>query len=321
MATSSYAADFLPAVVYQGEKHDQAFNEQVFMMADQFKKEHGIAYLEARSANDAQPLQALRAVARRGANFIVAVAYTYAPTIAQAAKEFPQAKFVLVDAAANGSAPNLKSIMFREQEVAFLAGMAAALKSKTNTIGYIGGTAVPPIMAFGCGYAQGARHINSKIKIIQNMVANTSAGFLDPARGAEITRTQFDRGADVVFGAAHLTTLGILRQAKDSKKLAIGVDSNMNGLFPGTVLTSAMKMAGNIVYSEWTAALRGAPWHAGITTVGLEENVLGLAIDKHNRAVFDPALERRINQARTDIISGKIKVVDYRENNRCPVKY
>ncbi|MBV8048590.1 MAG: BMP family ABC transporter substrate-binding protein [Paludibacterium sp.] len=320
-AQGTSSKSFVPAIVYQGDRHDQGFNEQAFSGAEQFKKEYGISYIEAQASNDAQQLQALRSAARRGATFVVAVTNTFAPWIAQVAKEFPRVKFVLTDATAKGRAANLKSIMFREQEVAFLAGMAAAFKSKSNTIGYIGGNAIPPILAWGCGYAQGARYAKPQIKIIQNMVANTSVGFSDPARGAEIARSQFDRGVDVVFTAANLTNFGVLRQVKDSGKLGIGVDSNQNGLFPGAVLTSAIKKVGNLVYDEWKAAKNEAPWQSGVTTAGLKENVLDLAIDQHNRAVFDQDLERRVMQARADIVAGKIKVIDYRTDNRCPVKY
>ncbi|MBV8046864.1 MAG: BMP family ABC transporter substrate-binding protein [Paludibacterium sp.] len=315
-----FARDFKPALVIQGLKHDQSFNEQALVGAERFKKEFGVPYLEAQAMNDAQNLQALRSVSRRGATIVVAVGNTHAPWIARVAKEFPKVRYVLIDATAKGSAPNLRSILFREQEAAFLAGIAATLKSQSGKIGFIGGQEIPPVMAWGCGYIQGARYAKNSVQVIQNMVANTAVGFRDPARGAEIARSQFDRGVDVVFAAANLTTTGVLRQAYDSKKLAIGVDSNQNGLFPGYVLTSLLKRVDGVIYDVWKAEMMHEPWVAGVATFGLKENALDLAIDKHNSVVFDLPLQKRIQQAREKIIAGTIKVVDYRENYACPVK-
>jgi len=142
---------------------------------------------------------------------------------------------------------------------------------------------------------------------------------LDPARGPELARSQFDRGVDVVFTAANLTSLGVLQQAKQSGKLAIGVDSNQNGLYPGTILTSMLKRVDNAVYGALLAAKDGT-WTPGVKSLGLKEGGVDWALDEHNRALITPEMEDRINTARDDIIAGKIKVVEYRTDNTCPMK-
>lgn len=315
-ALAASAGPFLPAVVAQGSRHDQSFNEMAYAGADRFSRQTGTRYLELQVMNDAQRVQALRALARRGATLIVSVGFAFAPAVETVAREFPAVRFTIVDTVARGA--NVQSIVFREQEGAFLVGMAAALKSRTHRIGFIGGMEVPIIQAFGCGFAQGARHVDAGVGLVRNWVGSTPQAFSDPGRGAELARSQFDRGVDVVFSAAAGTTLGILQQARASGKLAIGVDSNQNGLFPGTILTSMVKRVDHAVYRALLAG-RDGRWHAGVSSLGLREDGVGWALDRHNRALVTPAMERRIEAARAAIATGRLKVVDYRRALRCPV--
>jgi basic membrane protein A len=315
LTMSSAAAEFLPALVTRGSRHDKGFTEMAFNGAERFRKDYGQRYLNVETTTDAQQEQALRAMARRGADMVIAVG-AFAPAVRTVARDFPRVRFVLIDAQAEGA--NVESIAFREQEGSFLVGMAAAMKSRSRSIGFIGGMGLPMIHAFGCGYVQGARHVDAGIKVVQNMVWDTAVGFRDPARGAELARSQFDRGVDVVFPAAHLTTLGVLRQAKDSGKFAIGVDDNQNPLYPGTMLTSMVKRVDNAVYAAMKAGRDGS-WRPGVRTLGLKEGGVDWALDRYNRALITPAMETRINTARRDIIAGRLKVVDYRTHNRCPL--
>jgi basic membrane protein A len=313
MATSAWA--FQPGMVTIGTKHDRGFIELAYGGADRFKKEFGISYREVQVDKDAQHIQALRAMARR-VDMVIAVGSPLVPAIKTVAREFPKKQFVLIDSVAVG--PNIQSIQFREQEGSFLVGMAAAMKSKTHTVGFIGGIGIPLTRTFGCGFAQGARFIDPQVKYIQNMAGTTNVALFDPARGAELARSQFDRGVDVVFSAALLTSLGVLQQAEKSGKLAIGVDSNQNYLHPGSILTSMLKRVDNAVYGAMQAGKDGS-WTPGVKSLGLKEGGVDWALDNYNRSLISPEMEQRINAARNAIINGSLSVVDYRETRHCPV--
>src|SRR5260370_27041739 len=116
------------------------------------------------------------------------------------------------------------------------------------------------VRRMGDGYQAGAGWAVSSIRVVRNLTGTTPAAFTDPARGAELARTQFDRGADVVFAAAGITGFGALQAAKDAGKLAIGMDSNQNPLFPGTILTSLLKRVDYAVHDAF-AATRAGTWH------------------------------------------------------------
>jgi basic membrane protein A len=225
-------------------------------------------------------------------------------------------RFVIIDSIAKGN--NVNSVMFKEQEGSYLVGVAAAMASKSKKVGFVGGMDIPLIRAFACGYSQGVKAENGKIEVLQNMVGTTSAAWNDPAKGGELARAQFDRGVDVVFAVAGGSGMGTLQQAKEKGRLAIGVDSNQNYLHPGTMLTSMVKHVDNAIYDSFMQVKNGT-WKPGVTYKGLAENGVDWVVDKDNRSLVTPAMEKRVNAAKTDIINGKIKVVDYRAGSSCPI--
>lgn len=309
MAGPAGAQEFVPAVVFDmGGKFDKSFNEAAYSGAERFKKETGVAYRDFEVTNEAQREQALRNMARRGAHIVVGIGFAQATGIEKVAKEFPALKFAIIDAVVN--LPNVQSIVFKEHEGSFLVGMAAAMASKTGKVGFVGGMDIPLIRRFALGYEEGAKHVNPRIEIFQNMTGTTPAAWNDPTRGGELARSQFDRGADVIYAAAGGTGLGVLQAAKDKGKFAIGVDSNQNHLHPGSILTSMIKRVDLAVYNAMKTAKEGT-WKPGIQNLGLAEDGVGYAIDDHNRRLITADMQRRIDAAKADIIAGKIKVSDY----------
>jgi basic membrane protein A len=310
LAALAAAQEFSPAVVFDmGGKFDKSFNEAAYAGAERFKKETGIAYREFEVTNEAQREQALRNMARRGSQVVVGIGFAQASGVEKVAREFPSTKFAIIDAVVE--LPNVQSIVFKEHEGSFLVGMAAALASKTGKVGFVGGMDIPLIRKFALGYEEGARYVNPKVEIFQNMTGTTPAAWNDPTRGGELARSQFDRGADVVYAAAGATGLGVLQAAKDKGRLAIGVDSNQNHLHPGTVLTSMVKRVDLAVYEAFKTA-RDGTWKPGVRVLGVAEGGVGWALDQHNRRLITPEMERRLNQARADIVAGKIKVTEYK---------
>lgn len=299
---------FVPAVVYDmGGKFDKSFNESAYNGAERFKKETGIAYREFEITNPAQREQALQQLARRGATVIVGVGFAQGPAIEKVSKEFPNVKFVLIDSVVQG--PNVQSVVFKEHEGSYLVGMAAAMASKTGKVGFVGGMDIPLIRKFAKGYEEGVKAVTANAEVFVNMTGDTPAAWRDPAKGAELARSQMNRGADVIYAAAGGTGLGVYQAAKDAGKLAIGVDSNQNYLHPGTMLTSMVKRVDVAVYDAFKSAQSGT-WQAGVKTLGLKEGGVDFALDEHNRRLITADMERRLNQAKADIISGKIKVTD-----------
>jgi basic membrane protein A len=188
--------------------------------------------------------------------------------------------------------------------------MAAALASKTGKVGFVGGMDIPLIRNFAHGYEQGVKHVNPDAEVFVNMTGTTPAAWNDPAKGAELAQSQFDRGADVVYAAAGGTGLGVLQAAADTGKLSIGVDSNQNYLHPGSVLTSMLKRVDVAVYDAFKNAMEG-DLETGVKNLGLAEEGVGYALDEHNRELVTPDMEAKLEDAKAKIISGEIEVSDY----------
>jgi basic membrane protein A len=309
------AAEIKPAVVFDmGGKFDKSFNEGIYNGIEKFRAETGIAYREFEVTNETQREQALRRMAQRGSDPVIAVGFAQAPALDKVAREFPDTRFTIIDMVVD--LPNVQSVVFKEHEGSFLVGVAAAMASKTNKVGFVGGMDIPLIRKFACGYEQGVKYVNPDAEIFQNMTGTTPAAWNNPTKGGELARSQFDRGADVVYAAAGGTGIGVYQAAKDSGKLAIGVDSNQNYLHPGTMLTSMLKRVDVAAYNTFRSALDGT-WKPGIQVLGLAEDGVGWALDEHNRDLVTAEMKTKIEQARTDILADKIKVHDYMADNTC----
>lgn len=317
IAASASAADPKLGIVYDaGGKFDKSFNQSAFEGATRFSKETNIKFIEVQASSDTQAEQVLRGLARKNLDLIASIGFAQQAAVQKVAKEFPKVRFVLIDGVAQGA--NVNSITFKEEEGSYLVGVAAAMASKSKKLGFIGGVDIPLIRTFACGYAQGAKAINAKVDVTSNMVGTTSDSWNNPAKGGELARSQFDRGVDVVFAVAGGSGLGTLQTAKEKGKLAIGVDSNQNHLYPGSILTSMVKRVDNAVYDSFMQMKNGT-WKAGVTAKGLKEGGVDWALDENNRKLITPEIEKRVMGARKDIIDGKVKVIDIRSGAACPV--
>ena len=315
IASTGNAADFKPAVVFDmGGKFDKSFNEGVYRGAEKFKEEFGTKYRSFEVTNETQREQAIRKMAQRGSDPVLGIGFAQGPAVEKVATEFPKTRFAIIDMVVDK--PNVQSIVFKEQEGSFLVGILAAMASKSAKVGFVGGMDIPLIRRFACGYEQGAKYANAKIEVLQNMTGSTPSAWNNPSRGGELTKSQFDRGVDVVFAAAGGTGVGVYQAAKDAGKLAIGVDSNQNHLHPGTMLTSMVKRVDIAAYNVFKTAKEGK-FKAGIKSLGLAEDGVGWALDEHNKDLISDEMKKAVDQAKADIIAGKIKVHDYMSDNSC----
>jgi basic membrane protein A and related proteins len=315
MSATAFAQEAQPAIIYDlGGKFDKSFNEAAFNGAEKFKAETGTEYREFEIQNDAQREQALLRFAQDGANPIVMAGFSWAPVLEQIAPDFPETNFTIIDAVVD--APNVRSVVFKEQEGSYLVGVLAAMASESKKVGFVGGMDIPLIHKFQCGYIGGAKAAGAT-EVISNYTGDTPAAWNDPTKGGEITRAQIDQGADVVYAAAGGTGVGVLQAAADAGKLGIGVDSNQNGLQPGSVLTSMVKRVDVAVYDSFMDAKNGE-FTPGINNLGLAEDGVGYAMDEHNAELVTEEMKAAAEKAKADIIAGTIQVHDYMSDNACP---
>jgi basic membrane protein A len=307
-ALPAFAAEAEPAIVYDyGGKWDKSFNEAAYDGAERFHKETGIAFRDFEITSESQREQALQTMARRGALLVVGVGFGHAVAIDKLARLYPQQRFTLIDGMVD--LPNVQSVVYREQEGCFLVGMLAALTTKTGTIGFVGGMDAPLTRRYAGAYIQGAHAVKPELAVLQTMVGTTADAWKDPARGAELARSQLDRGADILFAAAGASGLGVMQAAADAGKLSIGVDTDQSPLHPGSVLTSMIKRVDLAVYQSMMAAHDGS-WQGGKLSLGLKEHAVGWVYNDGNKALIPPETKAKLDLAEADILAGKIVPVD-----------
>ena len=317
MSTTAFAADFKPAVIYDmGGKFDKSFNEGVWNGVQKFTAESGVEVMEFEVTNETQREQAMRRMAERGATVILGVGFAQADAISKVAAEYPDRQFSIIDVGWL-DAPNLRQYVFKEHEGSYIVGVAAAKASKTNKVGFIGGMDIPLIRKFACGYVGGVKSVTGSADVYQNMTGSTPSAWNDPAKGAELTQSQIDRGADVVYHAAGGTGGGVIQAAADAGKLAIGVDSNQNGMAPGSVLTSMLKRVDVAAYETFRDAKAGK-FTSGVVTLGLAEGGVDWALDDNNASLVTADMKAAVEKAKADIIGGAVTVHDYTSDESCP---
>ena len=305
-----------PAIIFDlGGKFDKSFNEAAFTGATRWAEETGGTFREIELTSEAQREQALRRFAEGGFNPVVMTGFAFASSLEAVAADFPDTRFAIIDMVVDQ--PNVQSIVYKEQEGSYLVGMMAAMASKSDTVGFVGGMDIPLIRKFACGYVQGVKAVNPDATVIQNMTGTTPSAWNDPVKGGELTKAQISQGADVVYAAAGSTGLGVLQTAADEGILSIGVDSNQNYLHPGQVLTSMLKRVDVAVYNAFSA---GADLPNGFNVLGLAEGGIDYALDDNNKDLVTAEMLAAVDAAKAKIIAGEIVVHDYMSDNACPVK-
>ena len=317
VSSAAVAADMKPAVIYDmGGKFDKSFDEGVWNGVKKFTDETGVEVMEFEVTNETQREQAMRRMAERGATIVLGVGFAQADAISKVAAEFPDTQFSIIDVGWL-DAPNLRQYVFKEHEGSYIVGVAAAMASQSGKVGFIGGMDIPLIRKFACGYVGGVKSVNAGAEVYQNMTGTTPSAWNDPAKGAELTQSQIDRGADVVYHAAGGTGGGVIQAAADAGKLAIGVDSNQNGMAPGSVLTSMLKRVDVAAYETFMDAKNGN-FSSGVRVLGLAEGGVDWALDDNNASLVTADMKAAVAAARADIVSGKVVVHDYLSDEACP---
>src|SRR6478672_7114097 len=242
-----------------GGKNDRSFNAAAWEGVKRAQQDLPICLYDVEPGNPTSIEPAMRAFAERNFDLVIGVGFAQGPIMQKVAVDYPNIKFAIVDGVIvdkdGNPLPNVADLVFREHEGSYLVGMIAASKSKTGTVGFLGGMDIPLIHRFETGYAEGAKSVNPNIRIIDNYVGVTDGAWNNPGKGKELSLAQIDKGADVIFTAAGNSGLGAFDAVEqygktngEANKFVIGVDSNQNMVKPGYVLTSMVKRVDNAVY-------------------------------------------------------------------------
>ncbi len=272
---------------------------------------HKTTTLQADANNPAQWKANLESLSTGSWGIVIAGTSQMTDIMTAAAKKFPSQHYILFDAVVN--APNVASIVYKQNEGSFLAGVLAGLATtdtKTfplskgaKTVGLVGGMDIPVINDFVAGFKEGVKAVDPSIKVIVSYVGS----FTDSAKGYDQAKGMFGDGADVVFQVAGGSGIGVLQAAKDANKYAIGVDSNQNALQTGHVLASMLKHVGNSLVLAVQDAENGKLKYGATTAYGLANDGVGLDF-ANNGGIVPQSIIDKIDGYKQQVIDGKITV-------------
>jgi len=275
--TTSENAMKVGLVTDTGGLNDRGFNHLAYLGVQQAKQTLGASFRVYLSNSTADYVPNLTKFAREHYDITIGVGYTEAEAIDTAANRFPDRKFAIVDVDQTSEPhkpSNLLGLLFKEQEVGYLAGYLAALEEMRrpgpDVIGSVGGQKQPPVDRFIAGYQAGAKAADPKIKTLNGY----SQDFEDQQKCKEIALNQIADGAGVVFQVAGGCGLGALDAAKEKGVWGIGVDADQSFLGPH-ILTSATKRVDTAVYKAIQSVKKGT-FKGGNVTYGLKDNGVGL---------------------------------------------
>jgi basic membrane protein A len=243
-----------------GQLNDHGFNQLAYQGLTRAQRELGIRGDVYQSPSSADYVPNLATAARKGADLVISVGFDQASSIAKVAKQFPNAHVAIIDVDWNdlaGHPKNVEGLIFKEQEVGYLAGYLAGLVEKAtpgsrNGIGSVGGQKQPPVDRYIAGYQAGARAADPGVKLLDGY----SQEWVDQAKCKTIAQNQIDAGANIVFQVGGGCGLGVLDAAKQNQVWGIGVDADQSYLGP-QVLTSAEKGVDTSVFSTVQQVLAG----------------------------------------------------------------
>ncbi|PKK90320.1 MAG: hypothetical protein CVV64_10155 [Candidatus Wallbacteria bacterium HGW-Wallbacteria-1] len=251
--------------------------------------------------------------AQRGNNIMVGIGAYYAAAFEKIADIFPDKHFIVIEG--QSDRPNIKSILFDNYEAGFLAGIAAAISTENNRVGFIGAAPVQPVMDFKKGFQDAVKKYNPKAIVNYRYAAVDYSGFSMVEKGFELAGQLYGQGCDTLFAAAGATGKGVIDAARTYRKYAIGVDSNQDGIAKGFVVTSVIKKVDtaivNLIQSISTGTFTrdDEVYHIGnvgltLTDFAFSRNRLGKEkIDRIRDAMFD--LKRLHRDSLASEIRGK----------------
>ena len=312
--------DITAALVFDiGGRGDQSFNDSAAAGLDRAADELGVNTTEASPNPDGSNRAELLQLSADGAELVIGVGFLFGESITEVAANNPDTYFGIIDSAPEGT-DNLAGLVFAEHEGSFLVGAAAALKSTSGTVGFIGGVDIPLIRRFHAGFEAGVHAVNPDIRILDAYVTEPPDfdGWSQPAEGKIIAQSMYEAGADVIYHAAGGTGAGLFEAAKEfseaggSKVWAIGVDSDQYNTSAEEVrpyiLTSMLKRVDVAVYNTIESVVNG-DFTGGTTVFNLAVDGVGYS----TTGGFVDDIVPQLEEFKQAIVGGSIVVPETTE--------
>jgi len=255
----------------------------------------------------------VRLIEKRKANVIVMdwMLTGFGGSVKALGPKYPHVKWIIEDTDANLGMANVVSVLFGQHEGSFLVGALAGAMTKSNKVGFIGGVNLPVIDSFKVGFQEGVKYTNSGATVETTYLSLLPkfTGFGDPKGALKKAKEWYGAGVDIIYSAAGASGNGVIRAAKQSKKYAIGVDTDQDKMAKGYILTSMMKRLDNATFNE-IKKIKEGNFKPGVAYYGLKEGGISLTEMKYTKKIISGKVLAKLKVIEEKIKSGEIKVTN-----------
>lgn len=311
----SYVGDSPNVALIIANRGDKGFNDSAVIGMNVSVQDHGTNLTILEHDNNPDNYEKVFLDAAQSYNHVIITSSMMKETIEAHAADYPDVKILMYDGEVDwskGDLSNVYCVIFRANEVSYLAGYLAAAMSKTATIGFVGGMKNTNIDDFAIGFEAGAKAENPDIQVYLEYAGS----FNDQEKGKEIAEQMIDGGADIIFSAAGAVNLGVLDVVAANDLKMIGVDTDQYALFMAEgkeelakcIITSAMKDIGDVLYGAVDNYTKREVITGESKTIGLAEGGVSLAKNDYYKEIVPQAIQDEIDELEDRIIKGKIEV-------------
>lgn len=286
---------------------DKSFNDLAYDGAKKAEKDLKVKLKVVEPPDLASTEGLLRDLANAGNDIVIGVGFDMAEPMKKVSAEFPNTKFAIVDAVVD--AKNVQSLVFKEHEGSFLIGALSGLMTKTNKVGTIPAMDIPFLNRFTKAYEQGVKYVNPNATVTVQPIGSDFNAFNDPGKAKNIALSMYSKGIDIIYPVAGGSGTGLFEAAKETKKYALGINSDQDYMAEGLILSSMIKRVDLAVFNS-IKDVEENKFEGGVKEFGLSNDGVGLSEMKYTKDLVGSEILNKLDQIKKDIIDGKIKVID-----------
>ncbi|WP_284348989.1 BMP family lipoprotein [Roseisolibacter agri] len=299
-SAASGDAPFRVALLTPGPISDQSWNAGAFNGLKAIKDSLDAQTSHIQTKTPAEFEENFRQYGAQGYALVFGHGFEFQDAALRVAPSYP--KTIYVTTSGNSTAANVAGMTFAFEEASYLAGMVAGAMTKTNVVGAIGGTELPPVKASFAAFAAGAKAVNPKVRVLTSYIGNWD----DVSAGKEQALAQIGQGADAVFQNADAAGLGIFQAAKERGVYAFGANSNQNGVAPDVILGSVVI---DLPRAFLTVAreVKAGGFKPRVVDLGMKSGVVQLVYNPQLESRIPAATRAAVDSARVAIEAGTLK--------------
>lgn len=291
------------ALLTPGPISDQSWNGGAYAGLMAVRDSMGASVSHIQTKTPAEFEENFRQYGAQGYDMVVGHGFEFQDAATRVAPSYPKTVYIVTSGRV--VAPNLAGVSFAFEEASYQAGIIAGAMTKTNTLGLIAGTELPPVKASFAAFEAGARSVNPKIRVLVSYIGTWD----DVSAGKEQALAQIARGADILFQNADAAGLGVFQAAKERGVLAFGTNSDQNGVAPDVIIGSVVI---DLPKAMLTVAreIAGGTFTGRVIDLGVKQDVVRLVLNPAMASRIPPAARAASDSVGTALRAGTFRALD-----------